>query len=175
VDRALPARDPRVNFVVHDLDRGLPPLDISRFDFVLMLDVVEHLREPERFVDALAAAMGEGARLVISTGNVAFLVTRLMLLFGQFNYGKRGILDLTHTRLFTRGTLRRLLHEAGFRVVRCDAIPAPFPAALGNGWLARVLTAVNDWLARQLPGLFAYQILLVAQPRVQRAPSSRGA
>ena len=31
-----------------------------------------------------------------------------MLLFGQFNYGKRGILDLTHTRLFTFESFRRL-------------------------------------------------------------------
>ena len=38
--------------------------------------------------------------------------TRAML-FGQFNYGKRGILDMTHTRLFTFRSFRRLLEEAG--------------------------------------------------------------
>ena len=39
-----------------------------------------------------------------------------MLLFGQFNYGKRGILDLTHTRLFTFESFRRLFEQGGFRV-----------------------------------------------------------
>ena len=37
--------------------------------------------------------------LVLTTGNVAFVMQRLMLLIGQFNYGKKGILDHTHTRL----------------------------------------------------------------------------
>ena len=39
-----------------------------------------------------------------------------MLLFGQFNYGKAGILDRTHTRLFTFRSLRQLLVDAGFRI-----------------------------------------------------------
>ena len=40
-----------------------------------------------------------------------------MLLIGQFNYGKRGILDLTHARLFTFESFRRLFEQGGFRVV----------------------------------------------------------
>ena len=39
----------------------------------------------------------------------------------SFHYGRRGILDLTHTRLFTVSSFRRLLRNAGFRIdsVRC--------------------------------------------------------
>ena len=51
-----------------------------------------------------------------------------MLLLGQFNYGKRGILDLTHTRLFTFASFRRLFEQGGFRVVdsarHSRAVPA---------------------------------------------------
>ena len=32
----------------------------------------------------------ENIRLVISTPNIAFFIIRLMLLFGNFNYGQRG-------------------------------------------------------------------------------------
>ena len=39
-----------------------------------------------------------------------------MLLLGQFNYGRVGILDRTHTRLFTFRSLRRLLRDAGLRI-----------------------------------------------------------
>ena len=45
---------------------------------------------------------------------------------------KRGILDLTHTRLFTFSTLRRLLEGAGFQVLELRGVPAPFPLALGR-------------------------------------------
>ena len=56
-----------------------------------------------------------------------------MLLFGQFNYGKAGILDRTHTRLFTFRSLRHLLDDAGFRIKEMRGVPAPFPKVLGNG------------------------------------------
>ena len=61
-----------------------------------------------------AVARNPNGEILISTGNVAFVVVRLMLLIGQFNYGKRGILDLTHHRLYTFGSFRRSLDQAGF-------------------------------------------------------------
>ena len=74
---------------------------------------------------------------MVSTGNVGFIVTRLLLLLGRFSYGRRGILDLTHTRLFTFKTLRRLFEQGGFDVVESRGVPAPFPLAVGGGELGR--------------------------------------
>ena len=104
-------------------------------------------------------------KLIISTGNVAFIFIRLMLLLGQFNYGKRGILDLTHRRLLTFASLRRLLEQGGFKVLEVYSIPAPFPLALGSGWLGRSMVAINAILGKLFKGLFSYQILMVAEPR----------
>ena len=65
--------------------------------------------------------------LVLTTPNIAFVVQRLMLLLGQFNYGKAGILDRTHTRLFTfriaapAAARRRLPHQGDAR--RAGAVP----------------------------------------------------
>jgi glycosyltransferase involved in cell wall biosynthesis len=153
-------------FIEHDLDEGPPQIDYDVFDTVLMLDVIEHLATPEKFADALRKEMSSGnCRLIVSTGNIGFLVTRAMLLFGQFNYGKRGILDLTHKRLLTFSSLRRLLEQSGFKILETRGIPAPFPLVLGSGWLGRGVTAANDLLIRLLKGLFSYQILIVAEPR----------
>ena len=91
-------------FVLHDLNDGLPPLDFADYDYVLLLDVIEHLcvaRGVHRAAARGAEARAADASCSSSTANIGFLVNRLMLLIGQFNYGKRGILDLTHTRLFT--------------------------------------------------------------------------
>ncbi len=66
------------------------------------LEGVEHLASPEDLLRGIRHRYCEHApEVVITTGNVAFLPVRLALLCGQFNYGKRGILDLTHCRLFT--------------------------------------------------------------------------
>ena len=153
-------------FIQHDLEKGLPEVDLHDFDRVLMLDVIEHVGSPEAFIETLHVAMsGKGGQLIISTGNVGFVVVRLMLLLGQFNYGKRGILDVTHKRLLTFASLRRLLEQGGFRIVSVRGIAAPFPLALGEGWLGRAAVAVNRFLIGLWKALFSYQILMVAEPR----------
>jgi glycosyltransferase involved in cell wall biosynthesis/2-polyprenyl-3-methyl-5-hydroxy-6-metoxy-1,4-benzoquinol methylase len=153
-------------FVQHDLNLPLP-LEMSAFDHVLALDVIEHLRSPEQFVRQLRDSLSGNPKVevIASTGNVAFVVPRLMLLLGHFNYGKRGILDLTHTRLFTPRSFRRLFEQAGYDVLSLKGIPAPFSMALGEGRAARLLLALNRALVRLSPSLFAYQIVLVVRPR----------
>ena len=154
-------------FVRHDLNAGNLPVAVADFDCVLMLDVVEHLLSPEDFVDGLrmSAAASPETKLIVTTGNVAFIVTRLLHLIGMFNYGKRGILDITHTRLFTFATLRRLFEQAGFDVIESRGIPVPFPLAFGDNWVSRTLLAINQALIRIRKQTFSYQIFFVVRAR----------
>jgi glycosyltransferase involved in cell wall biosynthesis len=162
----LPSGVTLEGFRQHDLNRGLPDVPFKDFDNVLMLDVIEHLTEPESFMAALRRALGTNpdARVIMSTGNIGFFVTRLMLLIGQFNYGKRGILDMTHTRLFTFTSLRRLLDQNGFRIVAMKGVPGPFPLAMGESGLSRLLVRLNKAFIFLSRGLFSYQIFAVVQP-----------
>jgi glycosyltransferase involved in cell wall biosynthesis len=155
------------NFVLHDLGQGPPPVRFEDFDYVLMLDVIEHLPRPEAFVDALRDKLkfAPHATLIVSTGNIGFCITRAMLLLGQFNYGKRGILDITHTRLFTFASLRRLFEQGGFKVIETRGIPAPFPLALGPGRLGRFFLRLNRLLIRLMRSMFSYQMLMVVRPQ----------
>ena len=102
--------------------------------------------------------------LVLTTPNVAFIVQRLALLFVQFNYGESGILDMTHTRLFTFRSIRSILDDAGFVIRTCRGIPAPFPKVLGNGVLGRLLVGLNQSLIRVSRSLFVYQTTLKRRP-----------
>jgi glycosyltransferase involved in cell wall biosynthesis len=166
VDCEPPADPSRfARFLQHDLDSGLPRVD-EHIDYVLALDVVEHLQTPERLAAEihLLSTRDRTMRLVISTGNIAFIVVRLMLLLGKFNYGRRGILDATHTRLFTFGSLRRLLEDNAFVVEQVVGIPAPFPLALGRNRLANAMLWLNQVLIRLSKGIFAYQMLMVCRP-----------
>jgi glycosyltransferase involved in cell wall biosynthesis/2-polyprenyl-3-methyl-5-hydroxy-6-metoxy-1,4-benzoquinol methylase len=167
VDKAPVEADVLDAFVRHDLGTGPPDVRYEDFDYVLLLDMIEHLPSPERFIDQLRAKLkfGPQVTLIVSTGNIGFFVTRFMLLLGQFNYGKRGILDLTHTRLFTFASLRRLFEQGGFEVIERRGIPAPFPLALGPGRAAWVLLAANRLLIGLARSLFAYQIFMVVRPR----------
>ncbi len=137
------------------------------FDYFIMLDVIEHLHSPEEFMERLkmATRFSPNLRVIVSTGNVAFFIQRLMLLLGQFNYGTRGILDQTHTRLFTYASMRNLLSQGGFDLLEEKGAPVPFPLVIKNRVVANLLLKMNDALIGVSRTLFAYQIYMVVKPR----------
>ncbi len=140
-----------------------PTFDVD-VSHILVLDTLEHLRSPELFLQRLRKKFDFTPRtVVLSTPNVAFIVQRAMLALGQFNYGKRGVLDFTHTRLFTFRSLQRLLRDEGFVVKEVCGVPAPFPLALGDNWLSRRAIDANLALIRLSKTLFAYEIFIVAE------------
>ena len=153
-------------FIVHDLDHGLPDIDYQGFDYILALDVIEHLKSPESFAhDLRTAANPQKTKVIISTGNVGFFLTRLSLLLGNFNYGKRGILDLTHTRLFTFRSIISLFQQANYEVLEVKSTPVPFPLIFGHGFVSRILLWLNGMLIWLRRSVFAFQSFLVLQPR----------
>jgi glycosyltransferase involved in cell wall biosynthesis len=152
-----------VKVVTQDLDDP-PKFDSGPFEYIVMLDVIEHLRDPEQFLEQLRAQFThQPKKLILTTPNIAFGIQRLMLLAGQFNYGKAGILDRTHTRLFTFRTLRHLLRDAGFRIKVIKGVPAPFPKVLGEGLLGKAAIAANLGLIAVSKSLFSYQIYIEAE------------
>ena len=141
------------------------------FDKVLALDVIEHLKSPEALLEKLRALPGcAQSEFLFTVPNIAFITMRIMLLLGFFNYGKRGILDRTHTRLFTFSSMRRLCAQSNFRMVEMRGIPAPFPLALRDGSVvAHTLLVINQCAIRLWRSLFSFQIMCraVASPRVE--------
>jgi glycosyltransferase involved in cell wall biosynthesis len=139
------------------------PRNVSQ-DYVLLMDLIEHVHDPEAFMDQLRRKIaGRQPEVIVTTANVAFFVTRAMLALGQFNYSKKGILGLGHRRLFTFKSLRALLEQAGYEVIAERGVPAPFPLALGMNRWSRLLLQVNRALITLAKGLFSYQICLRAR------------
>jgi glycosyltransferase involved in cell wall biosynthesis len=141
----------------------LPP-KISNYGRILLMDLIEHVHDPEAFMDQLRREMaGRQPEVIVTAANVAFFVTRAMLLLGQFNYSKKGILGLGHRRLFTFQSLRALLEQAGYEVIEERGVPAPFPLALGLNFWSRSLLRFNQALIALAKKLFSYQICLRAR------------
>lgn len=139
--------------------------DLHHVDTILLLDVIEHLEKPEVALRKIRERYSrDRSRVIITTANIAFISIRLGLLLGQFNYGKRGILDLDHSRLFTFSSLRQILADNGYAIVEERGIPAPFPLAIGDNIFARILCKINQFMIRISRGLFSYQVAFVAYP-----------
>lgn len=169
IDRQEPLPGRMRRFLKADLDAPLP-VDPFDYDAVLLLDVLEELDDPESFLLSLRnqsqalGVEGLGPRVLVATPNVGFITNRLALLFGRFNYGDRGILDIAHKRLFTRKSLLRMLDDCGYEIEWTRPIPVPWEAVL-PGRLGRALGRLSSGLARLWGTLFGFQFLVLCRPR----------
>jgi 2-polyprenyl-3-methyl-5-hydroxy-6-metoxy-1,4-benzoquinol methylase len=144
---------------VGDVETMELPFEPASFDAVVCGDIIEHLRDPQSFLTRLRPLLAADGRLVLSTPNVANWAMRIGLLFGRFRYTEWGILDQTHTHLFTRKTLQECIEAAGYRVTVLDfTVPVPLLSS------PRV-EAVVHWIGRLRPSLFAYQFVVAAVAR----------
>jgi len=150
-----------------DLDVQNHAFPVHGYDYILLLDILEHLRQPETLLAYLRGESGPQPKplVLISIPNVAFFIIRLRLLCGSFHYGKLGILDLTHTRLFTEKSIIALLTRNGYCVESVAGIPPPYPKAIGMNFVSRALLVVNQWCIVLSRRLFAYQLLIIARPK----------
>jgi predicted TPR repeat methyltransferase len=135
------------------------------FDAVVCADVLEHFARPEELLENIRTWLKEGGVLLASIPNVANISVRLALLFGQFRYADRGILDRTHLGFYTRASARGLLEESGFRIRAAEATATPYELALPS--LSRApwsspTRAFARASARTWPTLFGYQFVFEA-------------
>jgi methionine biosynthesis protein MetW len=155
----------------HQRDLELP-LELPEgrvFDYVVVADVIEHLRNRAQLLRSARRYLKPEGRLIISTPNIALWFYRLSLLAGRFEYGPRGVLDRTHVHLYTRDSFRREVQGAGFHILRERVTALPFEVVFestGRSRLMRSAARAYHGLARLWPELFAYQHILEAEIRI---------
>jgi 2-polyprenyl-3-methyl-5-hydroxy-6-metoxy-1,4-benzoquinol methylase len=118
-------------------------------DILLLLDVLEHLRDPWTTLSRLSRDfVRPGGTVVVSLPNIRSLriVARLLIL-GDWRYADTGILDRTHLRFFTRKTGVELLRQANLHDVH--AVPL-VPKRLR--WASSILRAlrIDELVASQI-------------------------
>jgi predicted TPR repeat methyltransferase len=137
-------------------------------DAVVLADVLEHLRDAPALLRLVKESLAPKGRVFISVPNIANVTVRLGLLFGIFEYRDRGILDNTHLRFYTLGTIRREIESAGFRVLAVRGSSVPIRLIIGR-WTPEPLLRLGERLLTIITqlwkSLFAYQIIIVAEAR----------
>jgi 2-polyprenyl-3-methyl-5-hydroxy-6-metoxy-1,4-benzoquinol methylase len=159
-------------YVKADLEDGLKDaqeqLKGRQFDRVLLPDVLEHVRFPERLLSDCYRVLKSQGLLIVSVPNVANITVRLSLLMGHWDYTERGILDNTHYRFYTHATARRLLEDNGYQVEKRVTTVMPIELALGFPHNNPVVVFMNRILAFftvLMPNLFGFQCMFVARKK----------
>ena len=91
------------------------------FDYITLLDVLEHTINPKESLLKLKPYLKENGFFVISIPNISFGDIKISLLQDNFTYTDTGILDITHLRFFTYKTIASLFSEIGFEIDECKA------------------------------------------------------
>ncbi|MFI5045834.1 MAG: methyltransferase domain-containing protein [Acidimicrobiia bacterium] len=160
-------------FIEADLDDGLPP-GLGTFDVVLAADVFEHVRDPESLLAECRGHLERGGLVLASVPNVGHWYPRARMVLGRFDYDRRGILDASHIRFFTRASFERLARRAGMEVRRTQPIGVPqevlVRGARDGASPSKVLVGIDrasDVIGALWPTMFAYQFLfeLASDPR----------
>jgi 2-polyprenyl-3-methyl-5-hydroxy-6-metoxy-1,4-benzoquinol methylase len=108
-----------------DLESWLARTNQAPYDIVVLSDVLEHVADPLAFLRQLSSHDSvRNARWVISVPNYAVWYNRIRTIAGVFEYAWSGLYDRTHLRFYTRRSIRRLLEEAGFDVLRDSCSPS---------------------------------------------------
>jgi glycosyltransferase involved in cell wall biosynthesis/SAM-dependent methyltransferase len=157
-------------FIRADLTRGIPDEAGDDYDVVIAGDVLEHLPRPSQTLREIARVLRPGGQVLLSVPNFGHWYPRGRTLLGMFGYDRRGILDETHLRFFTRSTLRRLVRHAGFDVLEERATGLPLGVVSeADGRRLRLIRRADDTLVHTWPTLFAYQFVLRLTPHAAEA------
>ena len=163
--RAHKALHKTYNLVVTDLDS----LQEQDFDWIVALDILEHLPNPEEYLKNLKRLLAPGGKILLSVPNVAHWSVRFPLFFfGSFEYRSPRIMDASHIYFFSRKRFKTLCASlSGAKVTELSASIEPFELALptwiGESRLYRGFIPIRQWCAKTFPGLMAYQHLALIE------------
>ena len=161
-------RDRTDEFHVVDLVRGIPAESGAGYDFIIAGDVIEHLPRPAQTLQEMARLLRPGGQILLSVPNFAHWYPRTRVAAGLFGYDRRGILDDTHLRFFTRATLRRLVRSSGLDILEERATGLPLGTiSEAAGVKLRMLRRLSHGLVRLRPTLFGYQFVLRLTPHAE--------
>jgi glycosyltransferase involved in cell wall biosynthesis len=156
------------HFVKASLEDGIPGEAGEGFDVVIAADIIDQLSEPARVMRDVCRVLRPGGQVLLSMPNFGHWYPRIRVATGLFSYDRRGILDETHLRFFTRNTLRHLVRATGFDVVEERATGLPLgPISESDGSRHRFIGAIDRALVRARPTLFAYQYVQRLTPHAQ--------
>ncbi|MBN9063845.1 MAG: class I SAM-dependent methyltransferase [Rhizobiales bacterium] len=146
--------------------------ELSTYDTIFCLDVLEHVPDSDAALAGLAAKLNPGGAFIISLPNIAhYSVSLPLLLRRRFPYAGAGILDRTHLRFFVEESIVAFVNGAGLRIDegRLSGLQGPRTKLLNAaslGLLRRYFTKQYIFRAQNRPAAGRQIVIVLAARRM---------
>jgi 2-polyprenyl-3-methyl-5-hydroxy-6-metoxy-1,4-benzoquinol methylase len=146
---------------------SIDELGEDQFDLILLMDILEHLIEPQNYLSEVVKLLKTGGTVIISVPNITHWSIRLSILFGSFKYTERGILDKTHLHFFTRQHLKNMVLAINTLEINCltasiSPVELLIPKKWHNSQSLKYFSNIRQTAIKFWPELAGYQHLLSA-------------
>jgi glycosyltransferase involved in cell wall biosynthesis len=152
------------------LQDGLPeyPEHYGKYDFVLLLDIIEHLLSYQNVLENASKYLKKDGILILSVPNFVNIYVRLNILIGRIPFDERGLFDKNHIRIFTLGNARKLIKKFNYSIEKTFYTPIPIIEVLPK-FLKKNLGMIMNFIlflkARILKRLFTYQFIFLLKTK----------
>lgn len=103
------------NFLTFDLNKDYIPFKTEYFDYILCLDILQHLRNPQNVIHNIKNTLKPDGVLIASIPNLShYSIIKNLLVYNRFTYTPTGLLDNTHIHLFTGTEAIQMFKKEGF-------------------------------------------------------------
>lgn len=133
---------------VFDIETGKTSSLGRNYDLIVMIEVVEHLFDPEKSVKRFLPLLKPKGRILLSTPNFAHIYNRLKVLLGIFEYKDETVINKSHIHFFTYLTFIKAIELSNLKIIRESYVI--FPETL--------YPILRFW-----PNLFAHQVIILAE------------
>jgi len=109
------------------IEEALNDIPNEFFDVILLLDVLEHTKEPLLILKSLKIKLNKSGIIISSIPNIRYFHTFYNLVVKkEFYCTESGVMDSTHLRFFTYKSILKLFNDAGYSIILQKGInPTP--------------------------------------------------
>ncbi len=111
-----------VRFRHWDLTQDPEPGLTARFDAVVAIDVIDHMPQPRKLIEAALHVLKPGGVLIVTAPYYGYLKNVALALTGRFDLRWDPLLDEGRLKFYSRATLTALLSEFELRDVQFKTV-----------------------------------------------------
>lgn len=138
-----------------DINTQQLPFQFEKFNYILLLDVLEHVLNPLGLLQQSKQKLTQGGKLIVTLPNDYHLLNKLRFIFNK-HLTEDPFAPYGHLHIFPIKSGEDLLRQSGFKILKRIPIPPVKPASIPQ--------SLKNFLGKTFPQTFARDILYLLRP-----------